>query len=209
MDVVTPDMFNKTAAQQLAAQDKPDSLAPDTPQSTAPFITSFSPTASITLTEGSGSGVPTAGSGQQVSAHKDKTDVGAIVGGVVGGVCGLVLIGGLLFWLLRRKSAPPAPAPPPVLYQPEPKPAMSPRPLSATLDASIASNPFTSPASSFAPTPPERYADPMRPYVRTSLPIQCAVSDASVEPRRPDYFPNGRIAQFLYPYVTPYTSAHA
>ena len=164
MDVVTPDLFNKTAAQQLAAQDKPDSLAPDTPQSTAPFISSFTPTGSATLTDGGPSGKPTAG-GAQTSGQKDKTNVGAIVGGVVGGVGGLLVIGALLFWLLRRKRS--ASPDQPAMSQPESNPVVTPQIWSPT-PAPAPSNPFVSPTPSFAPTSQEM-SESLRPYVRSFI----------------------------------------
>jgi len=79
LDVITADKFDPVLAKNAGGS---DSTAP--PQATATSSTSSSSSS---------------------SKAKNKTNVGAIAGGVVGGVVGLALIvGGIVFWLLRRKK---------------------------------------------------------------------------------------------------------
>ena len=78
--------FNITEAQQISASGKLIGL----PLGSSSTISTISPS-TITSTSST------------ASSNDNHTDIGAIVGGVVGGVLGLLFIGVLIWWIVRRR----------------------------------------------------------------------------------------------------------
>ncbi|PIL36824.1 hypothetical protein GSI_00514 [Ganoderma sinense ZZ0214-1] len=98
LDITTNNTFNPAAAQAVASQNAPDSTAPSTASQTA-GATSL--TAAPSATSGS-NGAPSTGQNSG-STSKKSSNVGPIVGGVVGGIAAIVLIGVVVFFVLRSR----------------------------------------------------------------------------------------------------------
>lgn len=114
LDVVTPDIFNVTAAETIAAKGAPDSSAAPsaTDSATDSFSSSFVPTPTSTpapsgpVSLGIGStNTPADTNNRNASAGSSKkSNVGAIVGGVLGGIGGVAILATVVFALFRRRK---------------------------------------------------------------------------------------------------------
>ncbi|KAM5535702.1 hypothetical protein V8D89_010689 [Ganoderma adspersum] len=98
LDITANNTFNPSAAQAVASQNAPDSTAPSTASQTA-IATSLTAPPSAT---GSSNGAPTT-SQSSGSSTKKSSNIGPIVGGVVGGIAALVIIGVVVFFVLRSR----------------------------------------------------------------------------------------------------------
>jgi hypothetical protein len=101
LDVVTPDAFNATTAQRIAATDHGESSAAAAP----PTSISFTPTASASASNDAPPADPTSDNSSS-SSSSHKSNVGPIVGGVVGGVGGAAILGGIIayFYMRHRRN---------------------------------------------------------------------------------------------------------
>lgn len=113
LDVVTPDFFNVTAAEAIAAKGAPDSSA--APSATTSVTNSFSsssvPTPTFTPTPSgpvslsiAPTNTPADTNNRNTSASSPKSNVGAVVGGVLGGIGGVAILVSVVFALFRRRK---------------------------------------------------------------------------------------------------------
>ena len=86
--------FNSTEAQEIATTGKLIGTPLGSSSSTTNPSSSLSSTTSTTSTPTTPTSAP---------PNESHTDIGPIVGGVVGGVLGLLLIGVLIWWIVRRR----------------------------------------------------------------------------------------------------------
>ncbi|GJE88609.1 hypothetical protein PsYK624_046920 [Phanerochaete sordida] len=112
LDVRTPDTFNATAAQAIAAQDPPESSATPTPTPSVWFSAPASAAASTTTSDTTTalpppSPQPTGTTPTEVAStgSNTKSNSGAIAGGVVGGICGAAIVAGFItYFVLKSRS---------------------------------------------------------------------------------------------------------
>ncbi|TFK79915.1 hypothetical protein K466DRAFT_404726 [Polyporus arcularius HHB13444] len=105
-DVTLTDFFNLTAAFIVAAEKLPDKTASIPAASSASTSSSFTAATRTTMDSSptaTGS-APLPPSSAATHQGKRSVSVGPVVGGAVGGVLGFILLGGIVFFYLRRRS---------------------------------------------------------------------------------------------------------
>ncbi|RDX53003.1 hypothetical protein OH76DRAFT_1480047 [Lentinus brumalis] len=107
-DVTPTDFFNLTAAFIVAAEKLPDKTASIPAASSASTSSSFTAATRTTMdsspTATGSSALPPSSAAAHQHQGKRSVPVGPVVGGAVGGVVGFILLGGIVFVYLRRRS---------------------------------------------------------------------------------------------------------
>ncbi|KAH7133314.1 hypothetical protein B0J13DRAFT_98179 [Dactylonectria estremocensis] len=149
----------------------------DSPDSTASASASVSGTATLSSTAGTVTITASRSASASSKPDNDGPPVGAIAGGVVGGVVLLAVIGGLIWFLLRKKKnpkpgppGPPGSQPPPVGQVPPQGYGQPPQQFGQTPQAYAAVPGQYSGTPSQYGQPPSQYGQTPSPYGQSPLP---------------------------------------